>query len=98
MVFQAMEDLMTDGASLQTRCRGLQKEERGIDFGVLDDRFNMMSSVPSASDSLPQVLFTSLPIFGMYRFIFSIGPSHAHRLRITDSYEAAIRLAKKAAG
>ena len=51
MVFQAMEDLMTDGASRQRPCGGLQKEERRIDFGILDDRINMMSSVLSPSDS-----------------------------------------------
>ena len=52
VVFQAMEDLMTDGASPEGLHRGLQEEEMGIDFGAPSDTKNMMSSVPSPSDSL----------------------------------------------
>ena len=75
MVFQAMEDLMTDGASRQRPCGGLQKEERRIDFGILDDRFNMISSVPSPSDSLLQVFFSRLSqSLGCTGSFFSIGP------------------------
>ena len=54
---------------------GLQKEQRKVILEyIFNDIKNMMSSLPSPSDSLLQVFFTSLRIFGMYTLIFAIGP------------------------